>query len=121
MEGIRNSAGQTIIDGVLRWYRSGLAEDGSPFEEDGIGLPPDDIRCHLLEQDGEWDLLADKSASKSVVVRVMREAMELDMAAAAELLKSLPVVYRGTQTEAEWIGAKLREQGISSKIRLNEP
>lgn len=121
MDEIESTSGQSIIDGTLRWHRSGVATNGSPFEEDGLGLPPDDVRCQLIERDGEWEVLVDDSVNKAAVVRVLRETMKVDMVAAAKLLKNLPgVVYTGTKTEAEWICAKLIERGVPSETRLNQ-
>lgn len=36
----RVEIGQTVINGDLRWWRAGSADDGRVFEEDGKGMPP---------------------------------------------------------------------------------
>jgi hypothetical protein len=112
--------GQTVINGKLRWYRSSMGEDGI-FEEDGIGMPPEWIRDYLIEKDGRWELIAIDATDKSVVVRLMRLEMKLEMAAAARLLKSLPgVIYTGTKVEVDWLRAKLLELDCPVETRCSK-
>ena len=112
--------GQTIINGNLRWHRSSIGEAGV-FEEDGIGMPPEWFRDHLIEKEGRWELIANDSTDKIIVVRVMRSEMALDMAHAAKLLKSLPgVIYTGTKVEVDWLRAKLHKLDCPVEMRCSK-
>ncbi len=110
--------GQIVINGTLRWHRSGVGKDGVPFEEDGVGLPPECIRDQLIEKGGEWELITNESVNKSVVVMVMRSTMQLDMGEAAKLLKKMPgVIYTGTKVEVDWLKSQLLKLGATAEVR----
>lgn len=118
---VGEEVGQTFIDGRLRWYRSGVGANRIPFEEDGVGLPPEDIRRRLIDEGGEWVVIVSEPVDKPAVVGVVRAAMQLNMAAAAKLLKSLPgVIYTGTKIEADWLRVQLLEVGAIVEIRRSE-
>jgi hypothetical protein len=103
--------GQTIINGTLRWYRSGTGADGAPFEEDGIGFPPEYIRHQLIGQQGAWSVVVDEVINKPAVVRIVRKLLGLDMASSAKLLKEIPgVIYTGTKAEAEWVRLQMKSR-----------
>ena len=115
---VTEKIGQTVVDGNLRWYRSGVGKDGIVFEEVGVGMSPEYIRDYLIKKEGEWELIAGDPTNKSMVIRVMRSVMQLKMAEASKLLKDLPgVIYSGTKVEVDWLKAKLLESDIVVEVR----
>lgn len=75
----------------------------------------------MIEKEGEWQLITNNPVDKPFLVRVVRSALELDISAAAKLLRQLPgVIYTGTKVEAAWLKAKLHEVGETAEIRRSK-
>ncbi len=113
--GAQVTAGQVVAGGKLRWSRSTRCPGCGCLEEDGIGLPPGEIRAILLERDGEWQLLVDGTA-RVVAVKVVRKAMEMPVEQAFRLLKSTGAVFRGTKTEAVWMRSLMADAGVNAAV-----
>ena len=108
--------GQTIVSGRLLWSRSILCPDCSAIEEDGDGFPPEWFRAILLK-DGGWWYLFDADADRVALLKAMRELFSLSMDETIDKGRALPLIFRGTRTEAEWLQEKLSSLHIASEIR----
>lgn len=107
--------GQTVVSGHLRWYRSTSCSDCGNVEEDGVGFPPEEIRALLLKDGGHWDVVARESGS-AAVVKVVKEVLGLSNAEAAAQLRSFPIVFQGTSTEAGWLKDRLSALLIPASV-----
>ena len=45
----------------------------------------------------------------------MKEEFKLSQPQASTLLHRLPLIYRGTRTEAEWLGQLLAREGVATR------
>jgi len=114
--------GQSVHRGKLRWYESVNCETcGLRSEADGTGLPPEGIRLKLIEKVGLWRVVLGTPSSLSVVVKVVRDALGLESGDAMRIAKSLPgVLYEGTEGEAQWLEALLKNAGESPRLERLE-
>lgn len=107
--------GETVVSGRLRWYRSTSCPDCGNVEEDGIGMPPEEVRKLILNEGGHWDVVA-QEANGAAAIKVVKGALNLSNVEAVEQLRSFPIVFRGTLTEAEWLREKLSASSIEASI-----
>ncbi len=98
------------------------AHCGNAVEEDDVGFPPDQIRSALIETQGQWSLHLLNAAHRNKAAREMRRLLELDLNAAARLLRApLNELWSGTEVEANWIALHLREHGVLVAITRHLP
>jgi len=121
---VRASVDQTIIEGCLKWYVSYQCQScGAVVEADDIGLPPEEIREFLIQNQGRWELRLDgREANRVIVARVLRKALVLSLTEVTNLTKSIPgTLYLGTQVEVEWLAQVLASQGIAARVVCDIP
>jgi hypothetical protein len=106
--------GQTIVSNQLRWYRSISCPSCGHIEEDGVGVPPKELRDRLLKEGGRWKLVAN-GPHKAAPIKVVRSALGLS-GEAASAFRLFPVLYIGTKTEAEWLKARMDASNLASQI-----
>lgn len=112
--------GQRVLPGDrLTWSRSiRCGACGAATEEDGCGVPPAGIREFFLQKDGIWHALLCDPSHKVLAVGVLRKLFELDMRAAAALLRSPSMeLWRGTQGECDWVSKHLQRIGIEAAVQ----
>lgn len=107
--------GQSLVSDELRWYRSILCRDGRHIEEDDIGFPPLRVREELLKWGGRWNLVI-TGTNKAEALLVIRRALGLSIKETASRLRSFPVVFTGTKTEAAWLKGRMESSNIASQI-----
>jgi len=113
------SVDQTVTEGCLKWYVSYQCQScGAVVEGDDIGLPPEEIRELLIQNQGGWELRLDgREANRVIVARVLRKALGLSLTQVTSLTKSIPgILYFGTQVEVEWLAQALASQGIAAHV-----
>jgi len=111
---------QTIAGGRLRWYRTWIENGREVATEDGVELPPPELRRRLLDRDGTWELFV-PGAKPAVVAHILAPLLELDRRAIVTLLRQRPgVAYVGTNHEVEWLHRALTVAGIASEKRRAE-
>lgn len=52
---------------------------GEHLESDGIGLPPVEFRKIIIDLNGEWQLHIDEKISISITLKIIRNAISLDI------------------------------------------
>lgn len=105
--------GQSSRHGKLRWYETVNCEQcGLHSEADGTGVPPEEIRKRIIEVTGLWRVNVVEVKSSASLVRVMRDALGLEMKDAARIAKGLPgIVYSGTRGEGDWLVELIEKAG----------
>jgi hypothetical protein len=79
------------------------------------------MRLKLIEKAGFWRVAIGTPASLPMLVKVVRDALGLESADAVRISKSLPgVLYTGTEEEAQWLGALLKDAGESPRLERIE-
>jgi hypothetical protein len=84
-----------------------------------VGLPSEEVRRAILEEEGQWGLRVAEPDGQGqfVALKVLREAQRLTVAQTADLRRQLPgVVARGTRTEMEGLRALLAAEGLACSI-----
>lgn len=111
--------GQRIVGSDLAWFRSTRCSSRDyATEEDGEGLPPDEIRRELLQKDGRWELVVADADKAARAAQVLREQLDMDLRSAAAVMKAIPgPVWSGTQVEARWLAGLLEARGVASKVQ----
>lgn len=106
------SMGQNFWSG-LAWFKSFRCTGcGDAWELDEVGIPPPEIRQRMLAEGGHWQARIAEPRSAVAIAKALRVLLELDMAASARLMKSLPgIVYEGTNVECRWVAAHLGKIG----------
>jgi hypothetical protein len=112
------TVGQSSRGGKLRWHESvNCSSCGLHSEADGTGLPPEEVRQHLMATGGIWVVRLSGLKSVAVAGKVLRDALGLDMKQLSSLLKQLPgIAYTGTQGESMWLADLLRVAGESPSL-----
>jgi hypothetical protein len=111
---------QRVLPGDrLTWSRSiNCGVCGAATEEDGDGVPPEGIRELFLEENGTWHVLLRKSSEKVPAIAMLRKMFELDMRAAARLLRSSSLeLWLGTEGECVWLSKRLQSIGIETAVQ----
>lgn len=109
--------GQTVTSGQLRWSRSlRCAHCGAAVEEDDVGLPPPDVRAELMARNGKWFVTVEPEQRTSAV-KVLRQALGMEMKEAVSLMKSEGPLWSGTEAECAWLAMLLRDEGLRAKSR----
>ena len=114
---IKANIGQTSIDLQLRWYFSYCCPYcDCVIEMDDIGFPPQDIRRAILAQEGEWELVIDKTSlsDKVKALKILRNALNLSIQKASKLKKNFPYLASGTKAEMNWLKKFLGNEKIES-------
>lgn len=111
--------GQLARQGKLRWYETvNCANCNLRSEADGIGIAPQRLREKLIEANGVWQVIVNEPKSNAKVVKVLRDALALEMTEAAQIAKGLPgVVYTGTKGEASWLIGLLEISGEQALLQ----
>ena len=110
---------QAVIDYSLRWSISYLCPFCSTaIESDDIGFPPGDIRQFMLVEEGEYQLLIKSSElNKVTVVKVLRDALNISMREAFNILKLFPQsTVNGTKMEMVYLQKLLESEGIEAEV-----
>ena len=118
------SIGQTIINSQLKWYLSyECRECVSTIELDDLGFPPNQIRQIILAEEGEWNLIVNKTEieNKAKLLKVIRQALNLSLQEVSNLFKNFPVLTSGTKTEMQWLEQILSQEGINSSVEKKIP
>ena len=108
--------GQSVIDGQLRSYRSGRCLACGPFEEDDVGMPPEAWRQLLMAANGCHELHIEPRYRVGAA-RLLRAALGLTLQQVATILAGLPVVYRGTRAEVEWLHGLAERMAVPASMR----
>jgi hypothetical protein len=109
--------GENLIDGELRWHAS-RREGGVPVEEDGVGIPPEQVRRRLIQESGEWETVLTSVPERNKAAHLLREKLNLSLAQAVERTQTMPiVVFKGTRVEAQWVADWLRDIGGRCLVR----
>lgn len=116
------AVGQRSYRGKLRWYETvSCTCCGLHSEADGIGIPPEEIQQKIIHTDGLWQLHILQLKSKANAVKVIRDALSLEMKDVSQLAKGLPGnLFTGTREEALWIADLLIKVGESPIIERIE-
>lgn len=111
--------GQLTRQGKLRWYETvNCASCNLRSEADGIGMAPQGLREKLIESNGMWQVKLNEPKSTATVVKILRDALSLEMKEAAQIAKGLPgVVYTGTKGEAVWLIELLEKSGEKALLQ----
>ena len=107
--------GQSAIAEKLRWYRSFSCLACGAFEEDGEGLPPDDLRTLLVQSGGLWRVEIDQ-AHRVLATQTFMHVFKLTLREAVARLSDHCRAFVGTRCEAEWIAAHLVAYSVSVQI-----
>jgi hypothetical protein len=83
-------------------------------EEDGQGLPPDDLRAHFLRAGGYWQVRV-LTPEKAKAVHIVRRVLDLPITEAGRLLNGFPLMPRGTIAEAKFLAAQLTLEGVAAE------
>jgi hypothetical protein len=114
---VNANCGQTVVDGVLRWYLSYQCSNcGTAVEIDGEQDVPSDVRTSEIAEDGEWGLYRSRTcANIMLIAKSLRTYLGLQIAEAVSLAKheSAPL-FMGTQPEVEWLRQALIRSGLES-------
>jgi hypothetical protein len=116
------TVGQAVYDGGLVWHKGySCPYCGDKTEEDGRGPAPEEVRCAVLQQEGEWALvLAEAGTRATTALKLLRQALNLSLGEVGELRRHLPgTVVTGTRAEMERLVAILsaeRLQAVINKI-----
>jgi hypothetical protein len=105
---LSESVGQHHTDGKLMWSRSIFCSHCLDYglEEDGLHLPPHDIRERLMDEDGIWTFAIHTSSSDERVksMQILRNALALTISDVSAIRNLLPgKVFSGTKTEMVWL------------------
>ena len=114
--------GETVLGERLIWHASSHCDNcGYHLEEDDRGPLPDDLRVIVLTEQGEWTLrIEDASGSRMLIIKSLREALDLSLLAVAQLKERIPgAVLSGTRAEMQRLRALLARQGISAAVVLS--
>ena len=101
---IQISVGQYISNQELVWYRSqNCPYCGNQLEEDGAGIPPEEIRQAILAIEGQYNLIVQETGSRAVVaIKLLRAALDLSLNEAMKLKSMMPgKTISGTKVEME--------------------
>ncbi len=110
---------QTVINKRLRWSISSVCPFCSTaIESDDIGFPPDDIRKIILAEEGKYQLLIKQPKFNKVkTVKVLRDALEMSITEASNILKLLPQpIIDGTKMEMIYLQKLLELEGIEAEV-----
>ncbi|WP_449416051.1 hypothetical protein [Phormidium nigroviride] len=109
--------GQAISVRELVWNLSYTCSHcGWQIEEDGTGVPPEELRKAILEAEGEWSLaILETGNSAMLAIKILRETMELSLSEALRLKKMIPgTVVTGTRAEIE----RLRKILVAKELKV---
>lgn len=114
---VRVAVGERVVQQKIVWFRSYRCPAcGNRIEEDDHGLPPEEIRKAILEQEGEWSLVVEASGDPAVL-KVLRHSLQLSMADVAKLRKRMPnQVFQGTRAEVERLASLFDNAGVRSQV-----
>ncbi|MDQ1834985.1 hypothetical protein [Massilia scottii] len=103
------------VHGTLRsWESFRCPHCGSMWESDDIGFLQPEPRARMLEAHGEWIVRMACAKSAFNAVKVLRNALGLDLMAAYALLKhESGIVFTGTVHECLWLKRLLERAGES--------
>jgi hypothetical protein len=110
---------QRLSNGKPAWSVATVCR-ACPYREesDGLGLPPADLRRHLLEQEGAYELVLEGYANTGQVLRGIQKALSLPIDMVASLKKKLPgPVLSGTKFEMDWLASILHSEGGIMSVR----
>ena len=113
------SVGQAVYDGGLVWHKGySCPYCGSKMEEDEQGPTPNDVRCAILQQDGEWALVMEEAGSRTTTaLKLLRQALNLTLGEIGALRKRLPgAVLTGTRAEMERLLVILSSEGFDASV-----
>jgi DNA-directed RNA polymerase subunit RPC12/RpoP len=116
---IKANIGQAIIDSRLKWYLSYVCNHcSSAVEMDDFGMPPNEIRQQIIEEEGKWKLIVNptESKNKAKIVKIIRQALSLSIREASSLLNNFPNIISGTKVEMQWLGQLLSNENIKFSI-----
>lgn len=111
--------GQYAYFGQLMWHASfNCFYCGNVIEEDGIGMPPEDIRKAILSSEGRWTLEVWETGDRATLtIKIIREALQLSRSDAIMLKKKIPgKVLTGTQAEIHRLQQLLEVRDIQSSL-----
>jgi hypothetical protein len=89
------------------------------YELDDIGMPDEKTRDQLIQQTGLWELISEDN-NRSVIGRVIKNALKISLKEVVDTLKSMLIIYVGTKTECEWISFLLKKEGVLTKIEKRD-
>ena len=113
------TVGQAVCDHELVWHKGYTCPNcGGSTEEDGRGPTPDEVRCAIIQQEGEWALeLAETGILVTMALKMLRQALNLSLSEVGELRTRLPgVVVTGTRTEVDRLLAILSSKGLKTSV-----
>lgn len=106
--------GQNVHHGELVWWRTLKCPCGAQQEEDGTGLPPEEIRSAIIRAQGVFTV-AVKSADRVRAMAKLRQEWRWSIEEAARRLRGERAFWTGTQCECSWIATQLLGAGIAAR------
>lgn len=110
-------AGDSIQDGVYRWYATyHCSQCGLETEVDGTGIDlPPEIQDFILEYEGEWKIEAAKGHAASVSYLLGKILKNYQLPGIAKASGNQGMAYYGTRNQARWIKEKMIQSGMSEQ------
>ena len=110
---------QTVINQSLKWSISYLCPFcNTAIESDDFGFPPDDIRQAILAEEEQYQLLIKQpELNKVKTVKVLRDALDISITEASEILKRFPQpIVNGTRMEMIYLQEILKFEDIEAEV-----
>jgi hypothetical protein len=78
------------------------------MEEDGLGIPPPEVRRAILSRDGVWGLITQQPIGHRAVVGAVARLTGLRLGEAWDLAKGRTAPWAlGTEAEARWLAHQI--------------
>lgn len=109
------SVGQHVSESGLVWWRSLDCACGAKQEEDGVGLPPEEIRSAILRAQGVFNVVV-RPENHVLALAKLRQSWGWSIEEAARRIRGERSVWAGTELECWWISNELNGAALGARV-----
>ena len=115
------TASQSVYYDKLVWHISYRCTNcDSTIELDDYGIPPDEIRNHILVTEGKWELAVNVTGDNIILALIiLSKALGLSVSEVDRIKSLMPgPVLTGTKTEMEWLRLLLADELLDASVSV---